>query len=60
MTDKITIRVDLEGGTARKFEIVKKILGLKQNTEVVRNLISDAYLKIPPQQVEAVELEVAA
>jgi len=47
-TEKIPIRMNLEGEIAHKFEAVKKWLGLKQNTEVIRALISDMYRKIPP------------
>jgi hypothetical protein len=46
-TEKIPIRMNLEGEIAHKFEAVKKWLGLKQNTEVIRALISDVYRKIP-------------
>ena len=53
------IRVSLEGENAKRFEAVKNNLGLKQNTEVVRSLIRDAYLKIQPSagEVEPVEVE---
>ena len=44
----INVRVELEGENARKFEVIKKNLGLKQNTEVIRSLIRDAYLRIQP------------
>jgi len=46
MCKKTVLRVDLEGENARRFEAVKDNLGLKQNTEVVRSLIRDAYLKL--------------
>jgi len=64
MTQKrsIGIRVTLEGENARRFEAVKDNLGLKQNTEVVRSLIRDAYLRIQPGragEVAPVEVEPA-
>jgi hypothetical protein len=40
---KIPIRIDFEDAEAEKFEIVKKYMGLKQNTEVIRALISEKY-----------------
>ena len=57
--DSMYIRVSLEGENARRFEVVKDNLGLKQNTEVVRSLIRDAYLKIQPGagEVEPTEVE---
>ena len=42
----IPIRVDFEDVEAEKFETVKRYLGLKQNTEVVRALISEKYNEI--------------
>lgn len=40
---KIPIRIDFEEAEAEKFEVVKKYMGLKQNTEVIRALISEKY-----------------
>jgi hypothetical protein len=40
---KIPIRIDFEDAEAEKFEVVKNYMGLKQNTEVVRALISEKY-----------------
>ena len=40
---KIPIRIDFEGAEAEKFEVVKNYMGLKQNTEVIRALISEKY-----------------
>jgi len=62
MCKKTVLRVDLEGETAKWFEAVKDNLGLKQNTEVVRSLIRDAYLRIQPSragEVAPVEVEPA-
>ena len=43
---KVPIRIDFEGDDAEKFQYVKKYLGLKQNTEVIRALISGKYNEI--------------
>jgi hypothetical protein len=40
---KIPIRIDFEDAEAEKFEVVKNYMGLKQNTEVIRALISEKY-----------------
>lgn len=40
---KIPIRIDFEEAEAEKFEVVKNYMGLKQNTEVIRALISEKY-----------------
>ena len=42
----IPIRIDFEGAEAEKFRTVKKYMGLKQNTEVIRGLISEKYNEI--------------
>ena len=43
---KIPIRINFEGDEAEKFEVVKKHIGLKQNTEVIRALIVGKYNEI--------------
>ena len=43
---KVPIRMDLEGDDAERFRYVKKYSGLKQNTEVMRMLISGKYNEI--------------
>ena len=43
---KVPIRIDFKGAEAEKFRTVKKYLGLKQNTEVIRALISEKYNEI--------------
>jgi len=45
-----SVRVDLEGGLREMFEAVKKDRGLKQNTEVVRQLITEEYKRIQKRQ----------
>lgn len=42
--------MDFEGEEAEKFETVKKWLGLKQNTEVIRALISERFREISQKQ----------
>ena len=46
MDKRIPIRIDFEHVDAEKFGVVKKYLGLKQNTEVIRALISLKYNQI--------------
>ena len=43
---KVPIRIDFEKTEAEKFQTVKAYMGLKQNTEVIRALISEKYNKI--------------
>ncbi|MCK4477943.1 hypothetical protein KAU88_05395 [Candidatus Bathyarchaeota archaeon] len=43
---KIPIRINFEDIEAEKFKIVKRYMGLKQNTEVIRALISEKYNEI--------------
>lgn len=43
---KVPIRIDFKGDEVEKFQYVKKHLGLKQNTEVIRALISGKYNEI--------------
>ncbi len=43
LQNKTPIRIDFEDAEAEKFEVVKKYMGLKQNTEVIRALISEKY-----------------
>jgi hypothetical protein len=43
---KVPIRLDFRGPEAEKFKIVKEYMGLKQNTEVIRALISEKYNEI--------------
>jgi len=39
LRDKINIRVELTGEEAEKFQTIKESRGLRNNTEVVRQLI---------------------
>jgi len=49
----LTLRVDLKGDSAVEFLALKKHLGLSNNTEVIRHLISDAFKeKLPDQTPE--------
>ena len=43
---KIPIRMDFEADEVEKFEVIKRYMGLKQNTEVIRGLISEKYNEI--------------
>ena len=43
---KVPIRIDFEEEEAEKFNTVKNYMGLKQNTEVIRALISQKYNEI--------------
>jgi len=46
LSRKVPIRINFEEIEAEKFNTVKKYMGLKQNTEVVRALISEKYNEI--------------
>ena len=41
--ERISIRMDFEEEDIDRFKAVKKWMGLKQNTEVIRALISEKY-----------------
>jgi hypothetical protein len=43
---KVPIRINFEEREAEKFNTVKNYMGLKQNTEVIRALISEKYNEI--------------
>jgi hypothetical protein len=43
---KVPIRIDFEEDEVEKFNTVKNYMGLKQNTEVIRALISEKYNEI--------------
>jgi hypothetical protein len=43
---KLPLRIDFEEADAEKFQIVKRYLGLRQSTEVIRALISEKYNRI--------------
>jgi hypothetical protein len=45
-SEKIPIRMDFKGEEAKKFDLVKKWLGLSQNTEVIRSLIAEKYREL--------------
>ena len=47
---QIPIRINFDGVTAEKFEVVKRHLGLRQNTEVVRALLSEKYNDIKARE----------
>jgi len=42
----IPIRLDFCGDDAKRFEAVKRHLGLSQNTEVIRALVSEKYNEV--------------
>jgi hypothetical protein len=44
--EKIPIRMDFEGEELKMFALVKKWLGLSQNTEVIRSLIAEKYREV--------------
>jgi hypothetical protein len=48
MTDeeKIQIRIDLEGELAEKFRAIKRAKGIEANTDVLRNLIVEAFKNV--------------
>jgi hypothetical protein len=40
--DCVQIRIDLEGDLRKKFLEIKKVKGIENNTDVIRNLIAEA------------------
>jgi len=58
--NKLTLRVDLNGEAVHKFQVIKKMLGLENNTEVVRSLINQRYAEIQPREAEVEAPEVRA
>jgi len=46
MARRIPIRMDFEGDEAKRFLAVKEHRGVKQNTELIRLLITDAFNQI--------------
>jgi hypothetical protein len=42
--DKIPLRMTFEGEWARRFVIVKNDKGVRHNTELIRVLVSEAYI----------------
>ena len=46
LSKRVPIRIDFLEDEVKKFKYVKKHLGLKQNTEVIRALISSKYNEI--------------
>jgi hypothetical protein len=48
--EKLTLRVKLKGENAKKFTAIKQRYGLKNNTEIIRFLISQEYAKIEGQK----------
>jgi len=47
---KITLRVDLDDKAAENFRLLKERLGLKNNSELMRLLITEAAQKLRGQQ----------
>ena len=57
--EEVAIRINLEDEDARKFEAVKRYLGLRSNTEVIRALISLKYHEIEKKPPKCPRKEVA-
>ena len=55
----IHIRLALEGTLADQFEKLKEKRALRNNTELIRQLIREAYLRMPIENIESVLQEVA-
>jgi hypothetical protein len=49
---KLSIRLDLEGELARKFEKIKREKGIANNTDVIRLLITETYNELESQVAE--------
>ena len=51
--ETINVRVEFKDEMAKKFEAVKKHLGLENSTDVLRLLVSNKYKEIAQGQQEA-------
>jgi hypothetical protein len=49
---KLSIRLDLEGELARKFEKIKREKGIANNTDVIRLLITETYNQLEGSNVK--------
>lgn len=52
---RISIKMTFEEDEAKKFNAVKKVLGLSANTEVIRALISKKFEEIKDKDSETVK-----
>jgi hypothetical protein len=59
MYQKMVLRVDLDEDHASKFQTIKKRMGLRSNTEVIRSMITLRYAEIQPDKAEVEPQEVA-
>ena len=50
-SDKVTIRIDLDGDLARYFLHLKKRRGIKNNSEMVRMLIAEEYNRVKKESI---------
>lgn len=60
MDGKLGLRVDLDGDVMHKFQALKRKLGMKANTDVIRFLINQSYAEIQPHEAEVEAPEVRA
>ena len=44
--EKVSIRIDLDGELAKRFQLIKLKMGVKSNSELVRILISREYSRL--------------
>lgn len=51
--ETVNVRVEFKDEMAKKFEAVKKHLGLENSTDVLRLLVNDKYKEIPQAPQEA-------
>jgi len=49
--DKVTIRIDLDGDLARYFLHLKKLRGIKNNSEMVRMLVAEEYNRVKKERI---------
>jgi len=54
-----TLYVRLKGEAAKKFKAIKKHMGLENDSEVVRSLITWYYQQLPPERPELEHFNVA-
>ena len=49
--EKINIRIVLTGQIAGRFMELKRFKGIQTHSELIRNLITEAYRNLPPQSL---------
>jgi len=50
MEDKVNVRVEFEGGSLKRLDILKKYFGVENYTDLIRVLVNDKYRQIFPKE----------